>query len=51
MLLEVILIYYIKFNVEKRGKLDEWKKVLCSCNPYIRILKQKQPSFEKILPV
>jgi hypothetical protein len=29
------LIYYIKINVEKSVKLDEWKNVLYSCNPYI----------------
>jgi hypothetical protein len=30
-----LLIYYIKINVEKSVKLDECKKVLYSCNPYI----------------
>jgi hypothetical protein len=51
MLLDDILIYYIKINVEKSVKLDEWKKVLYGGNPYIRILNQKPPSFEKILMV
>jgi hypothetical protein len=32
---KALLIYYIKINVEKRVKLDEWKKALYSCNPYI----------------
>jgi hypothetical protein len=32
---QALLIYYIKINVEKSVKLDEWKKVLYSCNPYI----------------
>jgi hypothetical protein len=40
MLLQGILIYYIKKNVEKRVKLDERKKCLYEWIPYIRILDQ-----------
>jgi hypothetical protein len=32
--------YYIKKNVEKRVKLDEWKTKLYEGNTYIRILNQ-----------
>jgi hypothetical protein len=37
--------------MEKRVKLDEWKKCLYEWIPYIRVLDQNNLSFEKILLV